>query len=61
MRLHPDHPALQPQPDFKAALREQARQLLEAQDDNRVRRQKLLNAQAQPVQQPPIKNTPIGK
>lgn len=61
MRLHPDHPALQPQPDFKAALREQARQLLEAQDDNRVRRQKLLNAQAQPLQQQPIKNTTVGK
>ena len=61
MRINPDAPD-PGVPDWKAQVREEARRLLALQEDNRVRRQKLLNDQAHAIiLRPEIKNTSIGK
>lgn len=49
-----------PDPDWKAKLIEEARRLLALQEDNRIRRQKLLNDCLE-TRRAEILNTSIGK
>ena len=60
MTTDPQFVETQPQSDFKAKLIEESRQLLEAKDVNRVRRQKLLNDCLE-TRRAEILNTSIGK